>query len=310
MNEPLIRVIDLSEWTGPVPVENARRMAEEYNIEGVILQAWGGGGVPGRRNEYFHQAVASFREVGITNLDPYIWPPSDWKSALDWIGETRQYMSGAVYLDVEARAGVDDDIIFGVEAAGWEPRIYASPASWSRIMGNTTRYSHLKLWLARYLLRFRQEDGYYTPGFDVQFPQDALGEFVVGGWNIEDLVGWQTTGTVRNFAGESVDSSIFYRNAFRPEPEPMPNEEEDDEMTTALMNAAGIFMEVETKLAMGLAIPRQVKAQARFLLGGFTPNKESSNPLLQVLYRYAAARAFRNDPVDQDTIQRLRYALR
>ena len=310
MSEQTIRVIDLSEWTGPVPVENARRMAEEYNIEGVILQAWGGGGVPGRRNEYFHQAVASFREVGITNLDSYIWPPADWHQAFDWIGDDRQYMSGAAYLDVEAGAGVDDDIIMGVEAAGWEPRIYASPSSWSAIMGRTTRYSHLKLWLARYLLRFQREDGYYTPGFGVRFPEDALGGFVVGGWGIEDLVGWQTTGTVPNFAGESVDCSIFYRSAFRPEPEPISDDEEDDEMIQAQLNAAGIFLEVETKLAMGLRIPSQIKEQAIWLLGGVTPNKDSSNSLLMVLYRYAAARAFRNDPVDQDTIQRLRYALR
>ncbi len=310
MSDHTMRVIDLSEWTGPVPVDNARRMADEYHIEGVILQAWGGGGVPGRRNEYFHQAVASFREAGITNLDPYIWPPSDWRAALDWIGESRQYMSGAVYLDVEAMAGVSDDIVDGVRMAGWEPRIYASPSSWSQIMGNTTRYSHLKLWLARYLMRFRRADGYYTPGFDVRFPEDALGGFVMGGWDIGDLVGWQTTGTVPDFCGESVDSNIFYRSAFRPEPKPIPDEKEDDEMISAQMNAAGIFLEIETKLAMGLRIPSQVKAQAIWLLGGSTPNKASSNPLLMVLYRYAAARALRNDPMDDDTIRRLRYVLR
>ena len=228
MSEKKIRVVDLSEWTGPVSVNNARRMVNEYNIEGAILQAWGGGGVPGRRNEYFHQAVESFREVGITNLDPYVWPPRDWRAALDWIGESQRYMSGAVYLDVEAGAGVDDDIIRGVSRAGWEARIYASPSSWSQIMGNTTRYNHLKLWLARYLLRFQRRDGYYTPGFDVRFPEDALGGFVMGGWGVQDLVGWQTTGTVPNFAGESVDSNIFYRSAFRPEPEPIEEEEDDD----------------------------------------------------------------------------------
>lgn len=305
-----IRVIDLSEWTGPVPVENARRMADEYQIEGAILQAWGGGGVPGRRNEYFHQAVASFREAGITNLDPYIWPPSDWRAALDWIGESQQYMSGAAYLDVEAGAGVNDGIIEGVRRAGWEPRIYASPSSWAAVMGGTNRYSHLKLWLARYLYRFRRTDGYYTPGFDVRFPEEAFSIYGIGGWKVEDLVGWQTTGTVPDFCGESVDSSIFYRSAFRPEPEPIPDEEEDDEMANAQMNAAGVFLEIETKLAMGLTIPPRTKAQAVWLLGGVTPNKESSNPLLMVLCRYAAARALRNDPMDEDTIRRLRYALR
>ena len=221
----VIRVVDLSEWTGPVPVENARRMREEWNVEGVILQAWGSGHIPGRRNEYFHQAVTAFRAAGITNIDPYVWPPSEWRLALNWIGDYRRFMSGALYLDVEAGAGVTDDIISGVRAAGWEPRIYASPSSWSAIMGNTTRYAHLKLWLARYLLRFQRPDGYYRPGFNVVFPQEALGVAAVGGWGIEDLVGWQTTGTSPNFCGESVDCSVFHLSAFQ-------QEEEDDMAST------------------------------------------------------------------------------
>lgn len=223
-----IRVVDLSEWTGPVPVENARRMREEWNVEGVILQAWGSGHIPGRRNEYFHQTVDAFRKAGITNIDPYVWPPYDWPLALDWIGRYKQYMAGALYLDVEAGAGVDESITAGVEAAGWEPRIYASPSSWAEIMHNTRQFSARKLWLARYLLRFRRLDGYYRPGFDVVFPGGAFGAAFpspVGGWRIEDLVGWQTTGTVPDFCGESVDCSIFHRSAFQ-------QEEEDDMANT------------------------------------------------------------------------------
>ncbi len=210
----VIRVVDLSEWTGPVPVANARRMAQEQNIQGAILQAWGGGGVPGRRNEYFHQAVDAFREVGITNIDPYVWPPREWREAIDWIGDYKRFMAGALYLDVEAGAGVVDGIINGVRQAGWEPRIYASPNSWRTIMGNTDRYSDLKLWLARYPLRYQLADGFYVPGFYVRFPHDAMGGSQVGGWVLEDLVGWQVTGTVPDFCGESVDTSLFYASAF------------------------------------------------------------------------------------------------
>ena len=191
-----IRVIDLSEWTGPVLPVNARCMAERWDVQGVVLQAWGGGPLEGRRNEHFHQAVDAFREAGITNIDPYVWPPSDWRAALKWIGDYKRFMSGAVYLDVEARAGVIDGIINGVRQAGWEPRIYASPGSWATIMDNTNRYADLKLWVARYLLRFKRPDDFYRPGFDVNFPEDALGGFIMGGWNVDDLVGWQTTGTV------------------------------------------------------------------------------------------------------------------
>jgi hypothetical protein len=299
-----IRVVDLSEWTGPVPVENARRMAQEYDVQGVILQAWGSGHIPGRRNEYFHQAVDAFRAAGITNIDPYIWPPSEWRQALDWIGESKQYMAGAVYLDVEAGAGVNEEIVSGVEQAGWEPRIYASPSSWAAIMGDTTWCSDLKLWLARYMWRFRRDDGYYMPGFDVVL-RDALSNTRIGGWDIDDVVGWQTTGTVPDFCGESVDSNVFHLSAFQSE-----EEEEDDPMIQAQMAAAGLFFEIETKLTMGLPIPRTVKGQAIYLLGGAIPNKTSSRNLLRVLYRYAAARALRGDPMDDDTIRRLRFALR
>jgi hypothetical protein len=237
-----IRVVDLSEWTGAVPVENARRMVREYNVQGVILQAWGSGHVPGRRNEFFHQASIAFRVTGITNIDPYIWPPSDWRQALEWItrhDDTRQSLSGALYLDVEAGAGVDDDIINGVRQAGWEPRIYASPSSWATIMDNTTRYSDLKLWLARYLLRFKRDDGYYLPGFDVVFPRDALAGYI-GGWLTRDLVGWQTTGTVLDFCGESVDCSVFHLSAFQQEEDHMPTPEYEElkaalEATNALL---------------------------------------------------------------------------
>ena len=37
------------------------------------------------------------------------------------------------------------------------------------------------------------------------------------GWILEDLVGWQTTGTVPDFCGESIDSSLFWASAFERE---------------------------------------------------------------------------------------------
>lgn len=326
----IIRVVDLSEWTGDVSIEHARLMFEQ-GVRGVILQAWGSGHIPGRRNEFFHQSVDAFRQAGITKIDPYIWPPSDWQAALAWIGDYKRFCAGAAYLDVEAGAGVNDAIINGVRAAGWEPRIYASPSSWSEIMGNTTRYADLKLWLARYLLRFQRPDGFYNPGFDVVFPRDAFGGFTVGGWGVEGLVGWQTTGTVPDFCGESVDSSVFLLSAFGEEGLTMAQYDELKAMIEAVrvgaastvtsidrradaqaarIAAAGLYLEVETKLTMGLAVPIPIRDQVRWLLGGRTPRITSSRELLIVLYRYAAARALRGDPVDDETIRRLRYAVR
>lgn len=234
----IIRVIDLSEFTGLIAPANARCMVEDWNIQGVILQAWGAGNIPGRRNEHFHQAVDTFRTAGITRIDPYVWPPRQWHEAVDWIGDYKRFMSGALYLDVEAGAGVTDEMVDGVEQAGWEPRIYASPAGWRAIMSNTTRYAHLKLWVARYLLRFRRDDGFYTPGFDVSFPRDVFGNSQFGGWNLGDVVGWQTTGTVPNFCHESIDSSLFYASAFKAE--------EDDMVDQALRNVVADLKQLVT----------------------------------------------------------------
>lgn len=228
-----IHVVDLSEWTGPVSEAHARCMIEQHGVEGVILQAWGGGPNVGRRNDYFHQAAEAFdrafKAAGKpTYLDPYCWPPSNWEACVRWIGNTKALMSGAFYLDIEAGAGMNQSHVDGVRAAGWEPRVYVSPSGWDELMGNTPRFSDLKLWLARYLLRFRGPDGYYRPGWAVNFPEDAFGNRDrIGGWTKDDLVGWQTTGTVPDFCDESVDTNIFWESAFNPKKE----EEDDDEVT-------------------------------------------------------------------------------
>ena len=61
---------------------------------------------------------------------------------------------------------------------------------------------------------FQREDGYYNPGFNVTFPANAM-PTSFGGWTKEQLVGWQTTGTVPDFCNESVDTSVFYESAFK-----------------------------------------------------------------------------------------------
>jgi GH24 family phage-related lysozyme (muramidase) len=86
--------------------------------------------------------------------------------------------------------------------------------------------------------------------------------------------------------------------------------EEDDPMLQARMSIAGLFFEVETKLTMGLPIPVPIRDQVRWLLGGQTPSIQSSTTLLIILYRYAAARALGGSALDDETRQRLRYAVR
>ena len=85
--------------------------------------------------------------------------------------------------------------------------------------------------------------------------------------------------------------------------------EENETMLEARMQAAGIFFEVAVKLEMGLVIPAKVKAKTTYLLGGANPRTASNTTLLIRLYDYAGARALRGEPVDDDTIRRLRCVL-
>lgn len=103
------------------------------------------------------------------------------------------------------------------------------------------------------------------------------------------------------------------------EREDTPPVEEDEDMgelgekveaLAAAQLAAGLFLEVETKLAINVAVPPVIRNSVRWMLRGAEPNKQTSGSLLRVLYRYAAGRALEGRLIDDDTIQRLRYAVR
>lgn len=97
----------------------------------------------------------------------------------------------------------------------------------------------------------------------------------------------------------------------------IPEAEEENHMPTAeytelkgRSTVAGLFLEIEAKLAIGVAIPTATRDQVRWLLGGTTPNTQSPSSLLRTLCSFAAASALSGKTIDEDTRRRLRYAVR
>ena len=209
----VIRAVDLSEFTKEVPVSAWRCMREKHGVEAAIIQLWGGGFRGGRANFYFHQAVDAALEAGIHKLAAYVWPPKDWGKALDWGGDHMRYMS-AVALDMEAGAPISQVDVHGVEDAGYDAWVYTNPRDWLELMQGVHSFNGNPLWLARYKWLADPRTGFYRARWDASITE-AFGRTPgLGGWALGELAGWQFTGTVVDFCGESVDLNLMREDAF------------------------------------------------------------------------------------------------
>ncbi len=186
-----------------------------------------------------------------------------------------------------------------VASYGKPKDIYTNWNTWVGVLDNPIRPAGTGLWNAYW-------DG--APDFD--FPRLRF-----GGWQDDEVWGEQWSGGT-NVEGQFADRNQFRSSAFgivhdAPPTTPVP---QPPTLTLpglrAAQLAAGLFMEVETKLASNLAVPVSTRNAVRWMLGGTTPNAESTKELLQTLYRYAAARALTGQPIDESTRRRLRYAVR
>ena len=216
-----MRVLDVSEWTGPIDFAWWKKQRQEQGIGAAIIQCWGSGGVPGRRNEYLRQHTQGALEAGL-KVATYCWPPSEWAEAIEWIGDLKHHYAFFA-LDVEANARVMEADVLGVRGAGLPPVIYASPSSWASIMGNARIFNNLPLWLARYPWTVPPESAYYRVRWDVRLG-DAMGDFQIGGWEERDIIGWQFTGTV-SLPPETADLNVFREDVFGKEDEMTPEEQ-------------------------------------------------------------------------------------
>lgn len=205
-----IRVVDVSEYTTEIPFSWWEALSADHNVEAAVIQAWGGGYVPGRRNEHFAQHVEGALK-SLLKVSAYVWPPREYEQAFRWIEQSGYKSELSFYAhDIEAGEGVNLSIVSAADQ--WLGRlswIYASPSSWSTIMsGRTLEFSDHPLWLARYRLSPDR-----TGGNAVWWPEnyDPFGPYVLGLW--AEARGWQFQGTT-TIDGESCDLNLFHADAF------------------------------------------------------------------------------------------------
>lgn len=207
----VIRVIDVSEFTREIAPSWWRRIRDQQGVEAAVIQAWGGGPEGGRENVYFSQNLAGARSAGL-GVAAYVWPPGDYKRAIEHIGEDKRHLA-FLALDMEAGRAVTMGMVGGVVAAGLRPVIYTNPNDWRTTMQDTREFGNLPLWLARY--HWRAVGDVYALRWDVKIDKAFGSAARVGGWerDTDKLIGWQFTGTA-NLYKEQVDLSYFYASAF------------------------------------------------------------------------------------------------
>lgn len=204
-----MRVVDFSEYQRLPSQEWFNGLVAEHRVEGVVIQAWGGGPNQGRRNDYYHSAAYRAGVAGL-RLATYIWPSEDAGRALYYVDDPgNDRRPDWVGLDVEAGSRPLDRDPALVKAAGYVPVAYTFPHYWNQTIGNPRVWGDLPLWLSR---------GYYSESHPnrqrVWWPDfyDPFGSFVgrVGAWS--RAIGWQFQGTTALTAGGQtvgVDLNIF-----------------------------------------------------------------------------------------------------
>lgn len=219
-----IRGVDVSEFTLDIPRHWWEWLYGEHGVSAAVIQAWGGGPRPGRRNDLWAQQARGAVGAGL-QIAAYVWPSRSVGAALAYMrgSDRRMYeLTRFVALDVEAGAGVSHDDVVAVTGAGKVPYIYASPGGWGDIMGGSTAFSNLPLWLAGYR-EGPGGDGYYRVRWAAHGRPESIahGEshyLPMGGWR--HAAGWQFTGTARlvdpHGHVETADLNMFKAEAFRP----------------------------------------------------------------------------------------------
>ncbi|KKN05245.1 hypothetical protein LCGC14_1089380 [marine sediment metagenome] len=225
-----MRAVDFSEYQRLPSQRWFDGLRPEHGVEGVIIQAWGGGPISGRRNEYLGQVTERTRRAGL-RMATYIWPAEDVIEALGWIGSKNPDW---VALDYEAGSRPLPGQVRRVQDAGHHPVMYTFPSYWRHDLGNPSGYQGVDLWLSR---------GYYSNTHPkrqtVWWPDndeyDPFGSFAgrIDSWSF--AIGWQFQGTTALTSGGDtvgVDLNVFQRwprpAATEPEkPEPGDGQEED-----------------------------------------------------------------------------------
>jgi hypothetical protein len=282
----------------------ARRL-KANGIEVYAQCLWTGLEQPGPRVTSLRHA----KEAGISKLIGYISVSNNGQDGAWHINQGRSGVPDDIWnalvkvpVDVELPGlTMQEHVVPALDRAVWlgKPRdIYANWNTWVNVLGNPRRPNGTGLWNA-----------FWDDALDFDFPSLRF-----GGWQDDEVWGEQWSGGT-NVHGQFADRNQFRSSALGISHQPPATSTPTPPAVTLqtlrqAQLAAGLFLEVEAKLAINVSVPTRTRDQVRWMLGGTTPNTESARVLLQVLYRYAAARALMGQPIDEDTKRRLRYAVR
>ncbi len=230
----MIRVVDFSEYQRLPSQAWFEGLVTEHGVEGVVIQAWGGGPNQGRRNDYYHRAMGRAQAAGLA-LATYVWPSEDVnRGALDYI-DSAGLKPDWVGLDVEAGSRPLERDKTITHLRGHIPVAYTFPHYWINTIGNPQVWGDLPLWLSRgvYSSTHQNRTRVWWPDF-----YNPYGTYAgrIGQWGTTSI-GWQFQGTTALTAGGEtvgVDLNLF-REWPQPTRAPEPTEKEADEDTMRLV---------------------------------------------------------------------------
>lgn len=215
--ENQIHALDVSEYGGLIK-DSQWKAAYDAGFRLAIVQAWGGGPVPGGKNAYCAEQLAGARKAGMMTAI-YLWLPPDTtaqthlliQAAKDAAGDEYQHIKfvamdieGDEKLHPEAPAARLHNAISNVKDK--PVVIYSSAYMWGKVMGKSTALSQYPLWDARY----------------DELPELDTNWVPYGGWIQRAMKQYQGTTSV---AGISADLNVVHLGRLRETSSPDPIQE-------------------------------------------------------------------------------------
>jgi GH25 family lysozyme M1 (1,4-beta-N-acetylmuramidase) len=161
MSDEIIQAIDVSEWGGHIK-EEQWKAAYDAGYHMAIVQAWGGGPVPGGKNAYCAQQLEGARRAGMMTAI-YFHLPSDTTAKTELLIQAVKDAAGTEYQYIKFVA-VDIEGEKLLHPTLWEERledaishiqdkpivIYTSKSMWDVVMAGVSEFEDFPLWDAKY----------------------------------------------------------------------------------------------------------------------------------------------------------------
>jgi len=217
MSEELIRAIDVSEYGGHIK-EEQWKTAYDAGYRMAIVQAWGGGPVPGGKNAYCAQQLEGARRAGMITAI-YFHLPCDSTTRTESLIQAVKEAAGVEYQYIRFVA-VDIEGKKLLHPTLWEERlkdaishikdkpviIYTNKNAWGVVMGGVDGFEDYPLWDATYDK---------SPDLDTNWAP-------YGGWTHRAMKQYQGTTIVPG--GISADLNVAHLGRLSPNQEAEPSE--------------------------------------------------------------------------------------